>query len=141
MGTPSPDWAGLGRAIAARRRSIMDGLADFLRLDTVSQKPDRVRAGAEWLTRAMQARGLEARIMETGGNPAVYGALPAPAATTTVLIYCHYDVKPAPASGWLQPSPFEPVLRTGTAEDAAPVLDLGAVADEALPAHRLYGRG
>ena len=44
MGTPSPDWAGLGQAIAARRRPIMEGLADFLRLDTVSQKPDR-RAG------------------------------------------------------------------------------------------------
>ena len=102
MGTPSPDWAGLGQAVAARRRPIMDGLADFLRLDTVSQKPDRVRAGAEWLTRAMQARGLEARIMETGGNPVVYGALPAPGTTVTVLIYCHYDVKPAPPAGWLQ---------------------------------------
>ena len=99
MSTPSPDWIGLDQAVAARRRPIMDGLADFLRLDTVSQKPDRVRAGAEWLTRAMETRGLEARIMETGGNPAVYGSLPVPGATHTVLIYCHYDVKPAPPAG------------------------------------------
>jgi acetylornithine deacetylase/succinyl-diaminopimelate desuccinylase-like protein len=141
MSTASPDWEGLSQAITARRRPIVEGLADFLRLDTVSQKPDRVRAGAEWLTRAMQARGLEARIMETGGNPAVYGALPAPGAARTVLIYCHYDVKPAPPVGWLQPSPFEPVLRASTAEEGTPAVALGAVADEALPRHRLYGRG
>ena len=128
MSTASPDWAGLSQAITARRRPIVEGLADFLRLDTVSQKPDRVRAGAEWLTRAMQARGLEARIMETGGNPAVYGALPAPGAARTVLIYCHYDVKPAPPVGWLQPSPFEPVLRASTAEEGTPAVALAVSA-------------
>ena len=141
MSAPSPDWAGLGQAITARRRPILEGLADFIRLDTVSQRSERVRAGAEWLTRAMQARGIEARIMETGGNPAVYGTFPAPEATGTVLIYCHYDVKPATPAGWLQPSPFEPVLRAGTAEEGAATLAPDAVADEALPRHRLYGRG
>src|SRR5260370_2988503 len=119
----------------------MEGLAGFHRLDTVSQKPDRVRTGAEWLSRAMRARGLEAHVLETGGNPAVYGALPVPGAERTLLIYCHYDVKPAPPDGWLQTSPFEPVLRARPAEEGAPVLRLGDVADEALPPHRLYGRG
>lgn len=141
MSAAAPDWAGLARAITAHHRPILGGLADFIRLDTVSQRPERVRDGAEWLTRAMQDRGIEARIMETGGNPAVYGTFPAPGATSTVLIYCHYDVKPAAPAGWLQPSPFEPVLRAGTAEEGAPVLGLGAVPDEALPRHRLYGRG
>jgi len=141
MSPSEPDWSLLAAAVAARRRPIMDGLADFLRLDTVSQKPDRVRAGAEWLAGAMRARGLEARIMETGGNPAVYGSFPGPRADRTLLIYCHYDVKPAPAAGWLQPSPFEPVLRAGPAEDGAPALPPGQVPDEALPRHRLYGRG
>jgi acetylornithine deacetylase/succinyl-diaminopimelate desuccinylase-like protein len=141
MSAAPPDWAGLSQALTAQRRPILEGLADFIRLDTVSQKPDRVRAAAEWLTAAMRARGIEARIMETGGNPAVYGVLPAPGVASTVLIYCHYDVKPATVVGWLQPSPFEPVLRAGTAEEGAPALTLGAVADEALPRHRLYGRG
>lgn len=133
MSVPEPDWAGLHHAVTTRHRPIMEGLAEFLRLDTVSQKPDRVRAGAEWLSRAMRARGLEARVLETGGNPAVFGALPAPGAERTLLIYCHYDVKPAPPAGWLQPSPFEPVLRAGPAEEGAPALELGGVADEALP--------
>ena len=117
-------WASLQRAIVARRRPIMEGLAGFLRLDTVSQNPDGVRACGEWLVQAMKARGLDADLMETGGNPAVYGSLPLPGARRTVLIYCHFDVKPAPSTGWLQPSPFEPVLRRGTAEEGAPILGL-----------------
>src|SRR6266478_3754502 len=141
MSVREPDWAGFRQAVTARQRPIMEGLAEFLRLDTVSQKPDRVRTGAEWLRRAMQARGLEAHVLETGGNPAVYGSLPVPEAERTLLIYCHYDVKPAPPEGWLQTSPFEPVLRARAAEEGAPVLRLGDVADEALPRHRLYGRG
>ena len=141
MSAPPPDWAAFREAVKTRHRPIMEGLADFLRLDTVSQQADRVRAGAAWLSQAMQARGLEARVLETGGNPAVYGALPAPGAERTLLIYCHYDVKPAAPAGWRQPSPFEPVLRAGTAEEGAPVLGLGDVADEALPRHLLYGRG
>lgn len=141
MSTLQPDWEGLTRAVTARRRPIVEGLAEFLRLDTVTQNPAGVRAGAEWLIRAMRARGLAAEVMETGGNPAVYGALPAPGAHRTVLIYCHYDVKPAPPAGWLQPSPFEPVLRCGTAEEGAPVLGLRDVSEAELPQHRLYGRG
>jgi acetylornithine deacetylase/succinyl-diaminopimelate desuccinylase-like protein len=120
---------------------MVEGLAEFLRHDTVTQNPQGVRAGATWLTRAMQARGLTAEVMETGGNPAVYGALPAPGARRTVLIYCHYDVKPAPPAGWLQPSPFEPILRRGTVEEGAPVLGVRDAPDTELPQHCLYGRG
>ena len=76
----------------------------------------------------------------SGGNPAVYGSCPS-GVRRTVLIYCHYDVKPAPPAGWLQPSPFEPVLRRGTAEGGAPIVGLADVADDLLPQHRLYARG
>jgi acetylornithine deacetylase/succinyl-diaminopimelate desuccinylase-like protein len=138
---PHPDWPRLTQAVTARQRSIVEGLAEFLRHDTVTQNPDGVRAGAHWLVQAMRSRGLTAEALETGGNPAVYGALPLPGARRTVLIYCHYDTKPAPPAGWLQPSPFSPVLRRGTAEDGAPVLELGQVPDHLLAEHRLYGRG
>lgn len=139
--TSGPDWDTLARAIASRRRPIVLGLADFVRLNTVSQNPEGVRAGGGWLTRAMRARGLHAEILETGGNPVVYGSIPVPGAARTVLIYCHYDVKPAPPAGWLQPSPFEPILRRGTAEEGAPILGLGDVADDQLAEHCLYARG
>jgi acetylornithine deacetylase/succinyl-diaminopimelate desuccinylase-like protein len=136
-----PDWQRLTRAVTARQRPIVEGLAEFLRHDTVTQNPEGVRAGGLWLAQAMRSRGLTAEVLETGGNPAVYGALPLPGARRTLLIYCHYDTKPAPPAGWLQPSPFLPVLRRGTAEEGAPVLELGQVPDHLLAEHRLYGRG
>jgi acetylornithine deacetylase/succinyl-diaminopimelate desuccinylase-like protein len=136
-----PDRSRFERALAARRRQIVEGLVDFLSVDTVSQHADRVRRGAEWLARAMRAGGLEPRVMETRGNPVIFAEKPAAGARRTVLIYCHYDVKPAPPDGWLQPSPFRPVLRREAAESGAPVVDFAAVPDEALADHRLYARG
>jgi acetylornithine deacetylase/succinyl-diaminopimelate desuccinylase-like protein len=135
------DWNAFADALRARHRSITDGLAAFVRMDTVSQEPERVRRGAAWLVDAMRARGIEGRILETGGNPAVFGEIRAPGARRTVLLYCHYDVKPAPAAEWRQPSPFEPVLRRVADPEDGPVHEVGAVADSDLAQHRLYARG
>jgi acetylornithine deacetylase/succinyl-diaminopimelate desuccinylase-like protein len=127
--------------LAARRRVVVQEFIEFLRVVTVSQQPTRVRAGAAWLVEAMRARGIDAQVLETGGNPAIFGIRRVPGAARTVLIYCHYDTKPAPAAGWFQPSPFEPVLRRGTAEEGASLVSLDAVPDGALGDHRLYARG
>jgi acetylornithine deacetylase/succinyl-diaminopimelate desuccinylase-like protein len=129
------------QALAARRRAVVERFVEFLRLDTVSQRPERVRAGAAWLAGEMRARGLETRVIETGGNPAVFGRLPCPGARRTLLVYCHYDVKPAPPERWRQPNPFEPVLRRGAAEDGAPPVAIADVPPAALGEHRLYARG
>jgi acetylornithine deacetylase/succinyl-diaminopimelate desuccinylase-like protein len=134
-------WSAFEERLRTRRREIVETFAGFLRRDTVSQHRAEVRAGGEWLAAEMRRRGLEARLLETGGNPAVFGQRRVPGATRTLLIYCHYDTKPVPPEGWLQPSPLEPVLRAGLAEDGVPAVPLEAVADDALPAHRLYARG
>jgi acetylornithine deacetylase/succinyl-diaminopimelate desuccinylase-like protein len=120
---------------------MVETFIPFLRLPTVSQEPARVRDGAQWLAAAMRRSGLETRVLETGGNPTVFGELSVPGATTTVLIYCHFDVKPAPSGDWRQPSPFEPVFRRGPAEEGAPTVALEAIADDALADHRVYARG
>src|SRR6188472_372869 len=49
------------------------------------------------------------------GHPAVYGHIPAPAGTPTVLLYCHYDVQPPldpTGTAWKSP-PFELTERDG----------------------------
>jgi acetylornithine deacetylase/succinyl-diaminopimelate desuccinylase-like protein len=135
------DWPAFDQELRARRRRILERFVECLRVDTVSQQPARVRAGAEWLAGAMERVGLEARVLPTSGNPIVFGERRVPGASRTLLIYCHFDTKPAPPAAWLQPSPFEPVLRAGLAEEGAPIVAAGEVPDDALPAHRLYARG
>src|SRR5262245_47534086 len=135
------DWTPFDRLLASRRRSIVEGFIHFLRLNSVSQEPAKVRATGEWLAAALRARGLEGRVLETGGNPAVFGERRVPGATRTVLFYCHYDTKPIVLKGWLQPNPIEPVFRRGLAEAGAPPVDLVAVPDDELPQLLLHARG
>ena len=135
------DYRPLERLVTDRRAEITRGFVDFLRLNTVSQEPALVRVGAEWLAAAMRARGVESRVIDTGGNPAVFGERRVPGARRTVLIYCHFDTKPIPPEGWLQPSPIEPVLRRGLAEDGVAMETIDAVPPAALPEYRLYARG
>jgi acetylornithine deacetylase/succinyl-diaminopimelate desuccinylase-like protein len=135
------DWTAFDRALASRRRAIVDGFVEFLRLESVSQRPAKVRVTGEWLAAALRARGLDGRVLETGGNPAVFGERRVAGATRTVLIYCHYDTKPIPPTGWLQPDPIEPVFRRGLAETSAPIVPFAEIGDDELPALWLYARG
>ena len=135
------DWDAFDRRLASRRRDIVEGFVELLRLESVSQAPAKVRATGEWLAAALCARGLDGRVLETGGNPAVFGERRVPGATRTVLIYCHYDTKPIPPKGWLQPNPIEPVFRRGLAEAGAPLLPFAEVGDAELDGLWLYARG
>src|SRR5215831_18634384 len=135
------DWSQFDRLLVSRRRAIVEGFIDFLRYNSVSQEPDRVRDTGQWLAAMLRALGLDGRVLETGGNPAVFGERRVPGATRTVLIYCHYDTKPIPAKGWLQPNPIEPVLRRGMAETDPTTVPLADVAAAELDALYLYARG
>ena len=96
------DWTTFDRHLAPRRRAIVEGLVEFVRLNSVSQEPAKVRVTGEWLSGVLRARGLQGRLFETAGNPIIFGERRVPGATRTVLIYCHYDTKPIPRAGWLQ---------------------------------------
>jgi acetylornithine deacetylase/succinyl-diaminopimelate desuccinylase-like protein len=135
------DWTAFDRLLASRRRTIVEEFCEFLRLNSVSQEPEKVRVTGEWLASRLRTRGLHGRLLETGGNPAVFGERRVPGATRTVLIYCHYDTKPIPRKGWLQPNPIEPVLRRGLAETGAPGIALSEVGDEELARLLLHARG
>ena len=135
------DWSQFDRLLVSRRRAIVLGFVEFLRRNSVSQEPDRVRDTGEWLAATLRARGLDGRVLETGGNPAVFGERRVPGAERTVLIYCHYDTKPVPTKGWLQPNPLEPVFRSGLAEDGASAVALSSIAEDQLPGLFLHARG
>src|SRR5262249_61048826 len=94
---PMTDWNGLDQLVARERRQIVASFIDFLRLNTVSQEPEHVRRGGEWLLAAMRSRGLDARILETEGNTAVFGGRRVAGIRGDVLIYCHFGAIRIPA--------------------------------------------
>ena len=135
------DWVAFDRRLASRRRTIVEGLVEFVRLNSVSQNPAGVRDTARWLASALAKRGLDGRVLETAGNPLVFGERRVPGARGTILLYCHYDTKPIPREGWLQPDPLEPVFRAGMADPNAAARALTDIADDELDDVSLYARG
>ena len=74
------------------------------------------RASMELLER----HGADVRELDLGeGKPAIYGDMPGPEGSPTVLLYAHYDVQPAPVEAGWDTDPWQAEIKEG----------------------RLYGRG
>jgi len=105
------------------RDKYVDLVRQLVAIPSVSSDPDHqddmIRC-AEHLKEDMAKAGLEnTRLMDTGGNPVVYGDWMHAEGAPTILIYGHYDVQPEdPVDLWDSP-PFDATERDG----------------------RLYGRG
>lgn len=103
--------------IGIHRDRYVSELKHFLSIPSISALPDHagdVRRCAEWTADEMRRIGLRnVRLVETPGNPIVYGDwLNAPGAPT-ILFYGHYDVQPVdPLELWESP-PFEATVRDG----------------------------
>src|SRR5262245_57893298 len=100
----------------ARNRHLGE-LIELLRIPSVSSASEHapdIEAAAGWLVGHLERIGLEGvRLLETGGNPIVYGHWLHAEGAPTVLVYGHYDVQPsAPDELWDSP-PFEPEVRDG----------------------------
>jgi acetylornithine deacetylase/succinyl-diaminopimelate desuccinylase-like protein len=95
----------------------LDELKELLRIPSVSSLPEHtqdIRRAADWVADALRAVGVpRVEVMETDGNPVVYGEWLVDPAKQTALIYGHYDVQPPdPLDLWESP-PFEPTVRDG----------------------------
>ena len=90
--------------LEAEFASLVDELAEFLRIPSVSSDPDHtadVERCAAWLARALEDAGFRTAVEPTGGHPAVVAEWRGAPDAPTVLVYGHYDVQPAqPADGW-----------------------------------------
>ena len=76
---------------AAHDNAIVRELTDFLAIPNLASDSIGIRRNADRLMAMMRARGIAARLLQstTGGPPAVYGELPSPGATRTVVFYAH----------------------------------------------------
>ena len=101
--------------IASNKNRFLNELFDLLRIPSVSAdkkfKSDVIKA-AEFLAQKLMAAGMDnVELMQTEGNPIVYGEKIIDTTKPTVLVYGHYDVQPAdPYDLWVSP-PFEPIVR------------------------------
>ena len=103
--------------INLNRERYLEELKAFLAIPSISALPQHagdVKRCAEWCAEEMRRIGMQnVRLVDTPGNPVVYGDwLGAPGAPT-ILFYGHYDVQPVdPLELWQSP-PFEATIRDG----------------------------
>jgi acetylornithine deacetylase/succinyl-diaminopimelate desuccinylase-like protein len=107
--------ADLDDFILEQNARFVQELFEYLRIPSVSARPEHgvdMRRCADWTAQAMKTVGIEhVQVIETGGNPIVYGDWVHAPGAPTILFYGHYDVQPiGDLTEWHSP-PFEPVIR------------------------------
>ena len=103
--------------IHTNRDRYIDELKQYLAIPSISALPehaDDVKTCARWTVDELKRIGLEnVRLIETPGNPVVYGDWLHAEDAPTILFYGHYDVQPVePLDEWVSP-PFEATVREG----------------------------
>jgi acetylornithine deacetylase/succinyl-diaminopimelate desuccinylase-like protein len=143
------DDSALRERIAADMPRVVTDLERLVRIPSMGYPgydPANVRASAETTRDILHEAGVaDARLLELdGGHPAVFGEVPGPGGSPTVLLYAHHDVQPeGPLEEWDTP-PFEPVVKDGrmygrgAADDKSGIVVHAAairalLADDALP--------
>ncbi|MGE0447195.1 MAG: dipeptidase [Vicinamibacterales bacterium] len=103
--------------INVHRDRYVEELKQYLAIPSISALPQHaadVKRAADWTADALRGAGLEnVRLVETPGNPVVYGDWLHAPGKPTILYYGHYDVQPVdPVNLWTSP-PFEATVRDG----------------------------
>lgn len=126
--------------VRANQKAIVTELVTLLKIPNVAADKDNIRTNATLLREMLAKRGFTAEILETPGNPLVWGELKTPGAMRTLLLYAHYDGQPVNPKDWKQASPFMPLLRDGRMEDGAQELGDPLARASYEPRERIYAR-
>src|SRR5688572_14352059 len=132
--------AALEQYVASHQRAIVSELVELLTIPNTAADAENIRRNAALLRDMLRRRNFASEILETDGNPLVWGELKVPGAKRTLLIWAHYDGQPVDPKGWKQASPFVPVLRAGRLEDGAKAIPGFRTLDRFDPNWRLYAR-
>ncbi|MEU7528733.1 M20/M25/M40 family metallo-hydrolase [Saccharothrix sp. NPDC042600] len=103
----------VGEWVREREPDLVAELAAWVAQPSVSRTGEGMSGAAAHGVELLRRAGLTARVVETGGWPALVGTAPGPPGAPHVLVYGHYDVQPAgPLHEWVTP-PFQPDVRDG----------------------------
>ena len=131
--------AGVRAYRSAHEAEIIGELADVLSIPNVASDSVNIRRNAARLIEIMSRRGIQARLLEGGGPPAIYGELKTPGASRTIGFYAHYDGQAVEPSKWAN-DPFKPTLRDKPIEAGGRVIPLPKAGEKVDPEWRLYAR-
>jgi acetylornithine deacetylase/succinyl-diaminopimelate desuccinylase-like protein len=141
VGTAQQDLgARVRQFVSSNHQQIVGELLELLAIPNVAADRPNIRRNAEHLQRMLAKRGFAAELLETSGNPLVYGDLRVPGATRTLLLYAHFDGQPVEPRAWKQPDPFKPVLRTGRLDAGGEIVPDPTRAQKLEDDWRIYGR-
>ncbi len=130
MAEKSKLYEHLDSYVRDRREEFESKLAALVEIPTISMDPDHkedCRKGALLARDYLESIGARAEVVETPGNPVVFGRIEAGANNPTVTIYNHIDVQPADAEEWNK-APFtffkegDRYEGRGTTDDKGPAL-------------------
>jgi len=111
----------------ANEQKWMAEYRELLSIPNVGTDRENIRRNAEFIVAMMKKRGITAELLEGDGptvNPAVFGEVKVPGATTTVVFYAHYDGQPVNPRQWAEGwAPFEPKFVTAPAERGGKIVD------------------
>lgn len=119
---------------------ILREYAELLSIPNVASDSAGIRRNAEHIRKALEDRGVEARLLTLpDANPIVFGELKVPGATRTLGLYVHYDGQPADPSRWTH-APWEPTLYSRAMEAGGHPIPFPADGEAVDPEWRLYAR-
>ncbi len=111
----------------AHQQEILDSFVQFLSIPNVASDKANISRNAEYIVKALAARGVSARLLEVPeAPPVVYAEINPPGAKGTVTFYAHYDGQPVEPAKWATP-PFQPTFRgdrlygRSASDDKAPI--------------------
>src|SRR5690349_2623216 len=132
------------RAYALKKeRDILSEFISLLSIPNVASDTTGIRRNADFITAAMERRGLSPRLLrakDPAAPPLIYGEWKAPGATTTLMLYAHYDGQPTVASKWTGSDPWVPVLRNAPLERGGQTISLPPENQKINPEYRIYAR-
>ena len=134
------DRAAIERFTTSHQRQIMAEFVELLSIPNVGTDRANIRRNAEFTRGMLERRGMKTELLETAGNPLVYGEKNKPGAAKTILFYIHYDGQPVDPAKWKQESPFTPLMRDGRMEEGARTIPNFAGSAEFPYNWRLYAR-